>query len=93
MRDSRTDVASISDHQKMTFVSPMAHSHRHKKQKCKIKKKQPDIPAISELNECLRTSKRDRDDLFDIYGKTRMTLFYSFSPVLFFYMYINGALK
>lgn len=67
-RDARADVASISNNQKMPFVSPVVRSHRHKKQRSKIQKKQPDIPAISELKECLKTSKRDRDNLFHNYG-------------------------
>lgn len=72
MRDSsqpRADVATVPDHQKMPFISPVAHQRRHKKQKSKIQKKEPDIPAISELKECLVLSKRDCEDLFESYGK------------------------
>ncbi|KAK3702890.1 hypothetical protein QZH41_014154 [Actinostola sp. cb2023] len=70
MRDSqpRADVSTIVGHQNMPFISPVVHQHRHKKQKTKIQKKEPDIPAISELKECLKTSKRDREDLFESYG-------------------------
>lgn len=60
---------SIPDHQKMAFISPVVHQQRYKKQKIKVQKKDPDIPVISELKECLKTSKRDRENLFESYGK------------------------
>lgn len=59
---------SVPEHQTMAFTSPVVQQHRPKKRK-KQQKKDPDIPAIAELKECLEISKRDRQNLFESYGK------------------------
>lgn len=68
----RADVP-IPDHQKMAFTSPVVQQHRSKKRR-KQQKKDPDIPAIVELKECLTRSKRDRQNLFESYGKNSLDL-------------------
>lgn len=68
----RADV-SVPEHQKMAFTSPVVQQHRSKKRK-KQPKKDSDIPAIVELKECLKRSKRDRQNLFESYGMNSLDL-------------------
>lgn len=86
MRDSsqpRADVSTILGHQNMSFISPVVPQHRHKRQKTKIQKKVPDIPAICELKECLKRSKQDREDLFESYGENyKLWIVFHFKNIL-----------